>query len=56
MCFIWLIVSDATEIQADTTRSEQFAQILFTLQQYAGETITLPSGGELFAMFCKVWM
>ena len=48
------LISDKTEIQNDPTRSKQFAHMMFTLQQYAGNVVTLPSSGELFDMFCKV--
>ena len=49
-----MFVSDAAEIKEDVKRSEQFAQMLFTLQQYAGDTVNLPSNGELLEMFGKV--
>ena len=49
-----MFVADAAEIKEDVKRSEQFVQMLFTLQQYAGDTVSLPSSGELFEMFGKV--
>ena len=49
-----MFVTDAAEIKEDVKRSEQFAQMLFTLQQYAGDTVILPSSGELLSMFGKV--
>ena len=54
MIFLKMFVSDAAEIQEDVKRSEQFVQMLFTLQQYAGDTVNLPSSGELLEMFGKV--
>ena len=54
MIILKMFVSDAVEIKEDVKRSEQFVQMLFTLQQYAGDTVSLPSSGELFEMFGKV--
>lgn len=48
------LMTHAAEIQADSARSEQFAQMVFTLNQYAGDVVTLPPNGELFDMFCKM--
>ena len=49
-----LILSDKDEIQADEKRSSQFAQMAYTLKEYAADIVTLPSAATIFETFCKV--
>lgn len=48
------LMTHSEEIRNDTSRTEQFGKIVFTLNEFAGKFVTLPSPGELFELFCKM--
>ncbi|WAR21468.1 SMYD3-like protein [Mya arenaria] len=47
---------DSEDIKKDAERSEQFAQVAFTLKEYAGSHVSLPDASKLLNLFGKVFI
>ncbi|XP_060555621.1 histone-lysine N-methyltransferase SMYD3-like [Ruditapes philippinarum] len=48
------LMTHSEEIRADKTRTEQFGKMVFTLTEYAGKAVSLPSAAELYDTFCRM--
>lgn len=48
------LMMHSEDVRNDTNRTEQFGKIVFTLNEYAGKHLTLPSPGDMFDLFCKM--
>ncbi|XP_052772836.1 histone-lysine N-methyltransferase SMYD3-like [Mya arenaria] len=48
------LMSHSEDIKKDAERSEQFAQVAFTLKEYAGSHVSLPDASKLLNLFGKM--
>ncbi|KAL4231552.1 hypothetical protein ACF0H5_009133 [Mactra antiquata] len=48
------LMTHVDEVRLDSERSEQFTKMLYTLNEYTGDVITLPSSSELLEIFGKM--